>query len=123
MSEKLDNYLDSLKEDNTFVSATKLTAEEREFYLNYSEYDKCWYAESSIPKFWRLLEKRNWECVRTQYYRDGTVCSKSFKSNSSKGVSIKDPTIKREISEEQKQKCKERFLEYQKNKHMEETNK
>lgn len=114
MSEKLDNYIASLQTDSTFVSSNKLTAEEREFYLNYSEFDKCWYAESSIPKFWRLLEKRNWECVRVQYYKDGTIQSKSFKSNSSKGVSIKDPTITRQVSDEQRQKAKERLIAYQK---------
>ena len=114
LSEKLDNYIASLQTDSTFVSSNKLTAEEREFYLNYSEFDKCWYAESSIPKFWRLLEKRNWECVRVQYYKDGTIQSKSFKSNSSKGVSIKDPTITRQVSDEQRQKAKERLIAYQK---------
>lgn len=60
---KIEDYFNSLQEDIDFVSANKLTQFEREFYLNYSEYDKCWYAESTIPKYWRLLEKRNWECT------------------------------------------------------------
>lgn len=118
---KINDYVNSLQEDADFVSANKLTQFEREFYLNYSEYDKCWYAESTIPKYWRLLEKRNWECTGVQYYRDGTVCSKTFKSNSTKGVTITDPTRKgRELTDEQRQAARERLMAYHNNKSKEE---
>ena len=94
----------------------KLTQAEREFFLNYNELDKVWIAESSIPKFWRKLEKKNWICTNVQYYPDGTVCSKTFTSNCAKGISITDPTIKREMSEAQRQASKERLLKLQANK-------
>ena len=113
------SYIDSLDSQETFASTSKLTQAEREFYLNYNELDKVWVAESSIPKFWRKLEKKNWICINVQYYPDGTVCSKTFISNSSKGVSITDPTKKREITEEQKQAMRERMFKAQANKNME----
>lgn len=109
-NEKTKQYLDSLNEEQTFASASKLTVYEREFYLNYNEFDKVWVAESSIPKFWRRLEKRNWTCTGVQYYADGSICSKTFTSNSPKGITITDPTkAKREMTEEQKQKAAERI--------------
>lgn len=109
-NEKTKQYLDSLNEEQTFASASKLTIYEREFYLNYNEFDKVWIAESSIPKFWRRLEKRNWTCTGVQYYPDGSICSKTFTSNSPKGITITDPTkAKREMTEEQKQKAAERI--------------
>jgi hypothetical protein len=110
------SYIDSLNTQETFASTSKLTQAEREFYLNYNELDKVWVAESSIPKFWRKLEKKNWTCVKVQYYPDGTVCSKTFTSNCAKGVSITDPTIKRKMSEAQRQASKERLLKLQSNK-------
>jgi hypothetical protein len=109
-NEKTKQYLNSLNEEQTFASASKLTVYEREFYLNYNEFDKVWIAESSIPKFWRRLEKRNWICTGVQYYSDGSICSKTFTSNSPKGITITDPTkAKREMTEEQKQKAAERI--------------
>lgn len=111
MSDKVKQYVESLSDEPVFASTSKLTVFEREFYLNYSEYDKCWYAESSIPKFWRKLEKKNWECTGVQYYPDGTVCSKTFRSNCPKGVSIVDPTVKRTkvYTDEEKLAMRERM--------------
>ena len=110
-NEKVKDYIESLSNENTTASNSKLTVYEREFYLNYNEFEKCWYAESSIPKFWRRLEKKNWECTDIRYYPDGTVCSKAFKSNSSKGISITDPTVVRTkvYTEEEKEVMRERM--------------
>ena len=109
-NEDTKKYLESLKENTAFVTNTKLTQAEREFFLNYNELDKVWVAESSIPKFWRKLEKKNWTCTGVQYYPDGTICSKTFTSNSPKGVNISDPTkAKREMTDEQKRACAERM--------------
>lgn len=102
----------SVAEDFTYSSNTKLTQNERELVINYCEYDRIWYAESSIPKFWRRLEKKGWICTGTQYYPDGTVCSKSFTSGNSKGISITDPNRVRTISEESKQKTAARLKAY-----------
>lgn len=106
------DYVESMKnekptqEDNTVTD--KLSRDEREIILVYNEAERVWYADTSIPKFWRRLEKKGWECIKTQYYSDGTVCSKSFKG-SSKGITITDPFKKRELTEEQRQKIRERF--------------
>jgi hypothetical protein len=124
-NEKTKQYLDSLNDEQSFASASKLTVYEREFYLNYNEFDKVWVAETSIPKFWRRLEKRNWTCTGVQYYPDGSICSKTFTSNSPKGITITDPTkAKREMTEEQKQQAAERIkkMQLQRNKNKEEVN-
>ena len=114
-NDKVKDYVESLSNENTTASNSKLTIYEREFYLNYNEFDKCWYAESSIPKFWRRLEKKNWECTDIRYYADGTVCSKAFKSNSPKGVSITDPTTVRTkvYTEEEKEVMRKRMQKMQ----------
>ena len=88
--------------DRLFASNSKLTQEEREIFLNYNEADRIWTAETSIPKFWRKLEKKGWICTGTTYYPDGTVCAKTFTSTNSKGVSITDPFKTRVVTEEQK---------------------
>ena len=102
--------------DFTFVSNNKLSQCEREIVINYCEYDKVWYAETSIPKFWRRLEKKGWICTGTQYYADGTVCSKSFTSGNSKGITITDPNKVRVMSEEAKALASERFKAFHNNK-------
>ena len=95
--------------DTIFATNTRLSKEEREFFLNYNEADEVWVAESSIPKFWRKLEKKNWTCTGTTYYPDGQICSKTFTSGNKKGVSITDPTAVRHVSEENKEKARQRF--------------
>lgn len=107
--------MDDNSTNSMFCSNTKLTREERELVINYNEDDGVWVAESSIPKFWRKLEKKNWTCTNTQYYADGTVCSKTFTSNCGKGISITDPTVKREMSAEDREKARQRFLSMRKN--------
>lgn len=112
MTNKEQQYLESLK---TLESTTsegvleKLSKEEREIVLIYNEAEGFWIAETSIPKYWRKLENKNWICTGTQYYKDGTICSKTFKG-SKKGVSITDPFKIREVSEENRQKARERFM-------------
>lgn len=103
---------EEVNNENSIVLAsnTRLTKEEREFYLNYNELEEVWVAETSIPKFWRKLEKKNWTCTGVQYYPDGQVCSKTFTSGNKKGVSITDPTKVRVMSEEDKERARQRFL-------------
>lgn len=104
-----DRKTTSVDEDFTFASSNKLSQFEREIVLNYCEYDKIWYAETSIPKFWRRLEKKGWICTGTQYYPDGTVCSKTFTSGNAKGISITDPNKVRVMSDEARALAAERF--------------
>ena len=114
MNQKEKDYVASLQnressnsDDN--VVSEKLAKDEREIILMFNEAEGVWYADTSIPKYWRRLENKNWICTNTQYYKDGTVCSKTFKG-SKKGVSIVDPFKKREVSEEQKEAARQRFL-------------
>lgn len=115
MTQAEKDYIESVKTNEpTCDSDTitdKLSRDEREIVLVYNEGERVWYADTSIPKFWRRLEKKGWECINTQYYSDGTVCCKSFKGapGSSKGVTITDPFKKRELTDEQRQKIRERF--------------
>ena len=111
VSKKEQDYLNSIKEANdesTNVISDKLSRDDRELVIVYNEAEGVFYADTSIPKFWRRLEKKNWECIHTQYYSDGTICSKSFRG-SKKGITITDPFKKRELSEEQLQKIRDRF--------------
>ena len=101
-------------EEYIFKSPNKLTREEREFYLNYNEAIDCWYAESSIPKYWRKLEKQGWICTNITYYADGTVCSKQFKSGSRKGVTITNPFKTRVVTDEQREQARNRFKQLHK---------
>lgn len=89
--------------------STKLSRDEREIILLFNEGSGVWEAETSIPKWWRKLESKNWKCIKTLYYDDGTVCSKTF-VGSSKGVSITDPFKVREISDEQREAARQRFI-------------
>lgn len=112
-NKKEQEYIDSLKkqeestvEDNLITD--KLGRDDRELIIVYNEAEGVFYADTSIPKFWRRLEKKNWECINTQYYADGTVCSKSFRG-SKKGITIGDPFKKRELTDEQREKIRQRF--------------
>jgi len=111
VSKKEQDYLNSIKEkteESTNIISDKLSRDDRELVIVYNEAEGVFYADTSIPKFWRRLEKKNWECIHTQYYSDGTICSKSFRG-SKKGITITDPFKKRELSEEQLQKIRDRF--------------
>lgn len=119
ISEKEKRYIESIsresddKPENDLVSE-KLSKSEREIVLIFNEEEGVWYADTSIPKYWRRLEAKNWECIKTQYYKDGTICSKSFRG-SKKGVTITDPFRKREMSEEQREAARRRMSEFKQN--------
>ena len=72
MTQAEKDYIESMKNNEpTCDSDTvtdKLSRDEREIVLVYNEGERVWYADTSIPKFWRKLEKKGWECIRTQYY-------------------------------------------------------
>lgn len=117
VSEKEKQYLESIKnqesttEETTGIVNERLGKSDRECILVFNEEEGVWYADSSIPKFWRRLEAKNWECINTQYYKDGTVCSKTFRG-SKKGVTITDPFRKREMSDEQREAARRRMSEF-----------
>lgn len=116
MSDTKNDNITTESEEFVFASNSKLSRDEREFHLWFNEADNVWEAESSIPKFWRKLEKKGWTCTKVQYYYDGTICAKSFTSGNKKGVSITDPTKVRIMSEEQKLASSKRFKDFHKSK-------
>lgn len=113
INKKEEEYLNSIKNagntsgDGNVVSE-KLSRSDRELVIVYNEAEGVFYADTSIPKFWRRLEKKNWECIGTQYYSDGTVCSKSFRGTN-KGITISDPFRKRNLTDEQREQIRQRF--------------
>lgn len=114
MSKKEQEYVQSMldKESNNIpegLSNTKLSKEEREIVLIFNEGEGVWIAESSVPKYWRRLEKKGWILDSVQYYPDGTVCAKTF-HGSKKGVTISDPFSVRKMSDEQREAARNRFL-------------
>ncbi|MBO7212421.1 MAG: hypothetical protein J6V44_15645 [Methanobrevibacter sp.] len=111
MNDAERKYVQSMKEQISDIPETvsdKLGRDDRECIFVFNEAEGVWYADSSIPKFWRRLEKKNWVCTKTVYYSDGTVCSKQFKG-SKKGITITDPFKKRELTDEQRQAIRDRF--------------
>ena len=112
MNDKERQYVENMKnQDNSEISeevSDKLSRDDRECIFVYNEAEGIWYADTSIPKYWRKLEKKNWICTKTIYYKDGTVCSKQFKG-SKKGINITDPFKKRELSAQQLQAIRDRF--------------
>lgn len=112
ISEQEKQYVESIKsqqeQDSENTVLERLTKDEREIILIYNEGEGYWTAETSIPKYWRRLEKKNWICTDTQYYSDGSVCCKTFKGGK-KGITITDPFKVRELTDEQRQKIRDRF--------------
>lgn len=96
--------------------SSKLMLEEQETFVRYDVIDKMWYADTTYPPHMRKFEKKGWECTNTSYYEDGTVQGKSFCSGSKKGVTISNPTTTRNMTEEQKEAARQRFLQYHANK-------
>ena len=85
-------------------ASAKLLPEEREVVLVMDDKDRVWKASCSSPTYMRKFEKQGWKCVRTEYYKDGTVCTKFYEAPC-KSISIgKYERPKRNISEEQIEK-------------------
>jgi hypothetical protein len=72
--------------------------------------DRKWKASCSSPTYMKKFEKQGWKCTKTEYYKDGTVCTKFYEAPC-KSVSIgKFERPKRQgyvLSDEQKEKMKE----------------
>ena len=85
----------------------RLTAEERETVLVYSDSDRKWRAETSIPKHYRKMLRQNWKQTSLTTNENGDFVAAEFE-NTEKAVSFRDTTIKRSpMSEEHKQKLAE----------------
>lgn len=83
----------------------KLTPEEREVILIMDDKDRKWKVSCSSPTYMRKFEKQGWKCTGTEFYRDGTVCTKFYEAPC-KSISIgKYERPKRApLSDEQKAK-------------------
>ena len=111
--ENLDIPTQEEQDNITYGTNTRLIKEERETILVFSEFDNCWYADTTVQKHIRKFENQGWECTKKQYYPDGTLMSAEFKGNA-KAISIRDinpDKPKRIMSEEHKQKLQEKLKE------------
>lgn len=83
----------------------KFTAEERETILRYDSFEKQWIMDSNIPKHFNKAMRQGWTPISQTVYEDGTVCAMELIA-AERAITIKTP-IKREFSEERRQKLKE----------------
>jgi hypothetical protein len=100
--------IDEIKPDNK--TCYKLTPEEREVVLVMDDKDRTWHASCSSPTYMRKFERQGWKYTRTEYYKDGTVCTKFYEAPC-KSISIgkyeRPKRQSRVLSEEQKEKMQE----------------
>ena len=100
-------YNESEFTENTNKTSYRLLPEEREGILIMDDRDRKWQASCSSPTYMKKFEKQGWKCVRTEYYKDGTVCTKFYEAPC-KSISIgKYERPKRNMSEEQKEKIRQ----------------
>ena len=100
-------YNESEFTENINKTSYRLLPEEREVILIMDDRDRKWQASCSSPTYMKKFEKQGWKCVRTEYYKDGTVCTKIYEAPC-KSISIgKYERPKRNMSEEQKEKMRQ----------------
>lgn len=91
-----------IKEEAQKATNYKLTKDERETLLNYSEADGYWEIDTSVAVHVRKFNKLGYECISTQFYPDGTVMSKTYRVPKH-AISFRKPEkVKREMTEEQR---------------------
>ena len=88
-----------IQRDN--VAIQRLAKEERETILTYNEADGFWTIYSGVQSHIRKFDKLNYEVTNVDYYEDGTVAGKFYKVPK-KAISFRDPSKKRNLTEEQK---------------------
>ena len=101
------------QDDINFATNTRLTKEEREVNLTYSEVDNKWYADVTVWKYMNKFKKQGWKVVSTQYYPNGDIIAMQFEAPAH-AITIRPyEKIKREVSEEQRQSMAERMKKLQ----------
>ena len=93
----------------TSEQVQRLTKDERETILVYNEADGYWTIYSAVQPHIRKFDKLNYPITDIDYYPDGEVAGKFYQVPKN-AISFKDPTKKRNISDEQKQALRERAL-------------
>lgn len=96
----------AIQRDNVVIQ--RFTKEERETILTYNEADSYWEIYTGVQSHIRKFDKLNYEVTNVDYYEDGTVAGKFYKVPK-KAISFRDPSKKRNISEEQKAMLAERM--------------
>ena len=109
MKENNENQSSESMQRTTSEQVQRLTKEERETACVYNEADGYWTIYSAVQSHIRKFDKLNYPVTDIDYYPNGEVAGKfyQFPKNT---ISFKDPTKKRNISEEQKQALRERAL-------------
>lgn len=109
MEENNKNQLSEPIQQSTSEQVQRLTKDERETILSYNEADGYWTIYSAVQPHIRKFDKLNYPITDIDYYPDGEVAGKFYQVPKN-AISFKDPTKKRNISEEQKQALRERAL-------------
>lgn len=103
---------DEITEPANYIGQNyRLTPEEREVILVMDDKDRKWKASCSSPTYMRKFEKQGWKCTKTEYYRDGSVCTKFYEAPQASSITIgKAERPKRQgkpMSKEHKRKLQE----------------
>lgn len=85
----------------------KLHKYERETLLLFNEADNAWTIDSAVMKHIHKFDKLGYECIDEQRYTDGSLRSKQYKVPVC-AISFRSP-IKRELTDEQREKLRERM--------------
>lgn len=109
MKENNKNQSSEQVQEATSEQVQRLTKEERETACVYNEADGYWTIYSAVQSHIRKFDKLNYPITDIDYYPDGEVAGKFYQVPKN-AISFKDPTKKRNISEEQKQALRERAL-------------
>lgn len=102
----MNNKPNTIQQDN--VAIQRLTKDERETILTYNEADGYWEIYTGVQSHIRKFDKLNYDVTNVDYYEDGTVAGKFYKVPKN-AISFRDPSKKRNISEEQKAMLAERM--------------
>ena len=109
MKENNENQSSESMQRTTSEQVQRLTKEERETACVYNEADGYWTIYSAVQSHIRKFDKLNYPVTDIDYYPNGEVAGKFYQVPKNT-ISFKDPTKKRNISEEQKQALRERAL-------------
>lgn len=88
----------------------KLTREEMETHISIDNVEGVAIIDTSVPKDINKCKKLGYEIIRENHYGDGSICSAAFRVPR-RCVSFRS-IEKREVSEEQREKMRERALKH-----------
>lgn len=77
----------------------RLTADEREVHLHYSDTDKKWIMDTTVLKFYNKAKKQGWEQISEYVYEDGSICGGVFVAPE-RSVTVRN-IEKKQLSEKQ----------------------